>query len=38
MARKVRGDPNIEYLIDDGVYAISLNEAASLVNLLSEGG
>jgi hypothetical protein len=38
MARKVRGDLNIEYLADDGVYAISLNEAALLVNFLSGSG
>jgi hypothetical protein len=35
MACKVKGELNIEYLVDDRVYAISLNEAVLLIDLYS---
>ena len=38
MARKVRGDLNIEYLAGDGGKATTLNKAVLPINFLSESG
>ena len=38
MARKVRGDLNIEYLAGDGGMATTLNKAVLLINFLSGSG